>query len=65
MAAAAVPLALQIIQIVATAEPAVINAISNLLHGTGTMDDLKVLKADRIAWQALADHAAAQIAAAR
>jgi hypothetical protein len=61
---AAAPLALSIIQIIAAAEPAVVTAIHNLLTGTGTMNDLTVLKADSIAWQAIADHAAAQIASA-
>jgi hypothetical protein len=53
---------LKVIQIVLTAEPAVVSAIHNLLTGTGTATDLVVLKADALAWQAIADHAAAQIA---
>ncbi len=62
MAAAAVPLVLSILQILSTAEPAIITAVHNLLTGTGTADDLVVLKADAIAWQAIADKAAAEIA---
>jgi hypothetical protein len=45
-----------------SAEPAVVTAIHNLLHGTGTADDLTVLGADKIAWQSIADKAAAEIA---
>jgi hypothetical protein len=52
---------LKIIQIILTAEPAVVTAIHNLLTGTGTADDLTVLKADSLAWQAIADHAQAEI----
>jgi hypothetical protein len=62
MAAATIPLILQILQMLSTAEPAIITAIHNLLSGTGTADDLTVLKADTIAWQAIADKAAAEIA---
>lgn len=62
MAAAAIPLILQILQMLSTAEPAIITAIHNLLSGTGTADDLVVLKADALAWQAIADKAAAEIA---
>ena len=62
MAAASIPLILQILQMLSTAEPAIITAIHNLLSGTGTADDLAVLKADTIAWQAIADKAAAEIA---
>ncbi len=53
---------LQIISIILTAEPAIVTAIHNLLTGTGTAADLTVLKADGLAWQAIADHAAAEIA---
>jgi hypothetical protein len=53
---------LKVIQIILTAEPAVVQAIHNLLTGTGTASDLTVLKADALAWQAIANHAAAQIA---
>jgi hypothetical protein len=62
MAAPNIPLILQILQMLSTAEPAIIQAIHNLLSGTGTADDLTVLKADAIAWQAVADKAAAEIA---
>jgi hypothetical protein len=62
MAAASIPLILQILQILSTAEPAIINAVHNLLSGTGTADDLTVLGADKLAWQAIADKAAAEIA---
>lgn len=62
MAAASIPLILQILQILSTAEPAIITAVHNLLSGTGTMDDLTVLKADALAWQAIADKAATEIA---
>ncbi len=62
MAAAAVPLILQILTILSTAEPAIITAIHNLLTGTGTATDLAVLNADKLAWQAIADTAAAEIA---
>lgn len=55
---------LAILQILLTAEPAVVTAIHNLLSGTGTADDLAVLKADVIAWQAIADKAKAEIAKA-
>jgi hypothetical protein len=53
---------LKILQILVVAEPPVVNAIHNLLSGTGTADDLTILKADALAWQAIADHAAAEIA---
>jgi hypothetical protein len=56
---------LKILQILVLAEPAVVNAIHNLLTGTGTADDITILKADAIAWQAIVDHATAQIAAAK
>jgi hypothetical protein len=62
MAVAGAPLILTILKILLTAEPAVVSAIHNLLTGTGTADDLAVLKADTIAWQAIADKAAAEIA---
>ena len=61
MAAASIPLILQILQILSAAEPAIIQAIHNLLTGTGTADDLTVLKADAIAWQSIADKAQAEI----
>jgi hypothetical protein len=64
MAVATIPLILQILQILSTAEPSIITAIHNLLTGTGTTDDLAVLAADKIAWQAVADKAAAEIAKA-
>jgi len=59
---AAAPLALTVIQMIAVAEPAIVTAIHNLLTGTGSMNDLAVLKADTIAWQSIADRAAAEIA---
>jgi hypothetical protein len=62
MAALTAPLIITILQILSTAEPAVVTAIHNLLTGTGTADDLAVLAADKIAWQAIADKAAAEIA---
>lgn len=55
---------LNIIQIILTAEPAVVTAIHNLLTGNGTADDLTVLRADALAWQAIADRAALEIAKA-
>lgn len=58
---ATAPTILNILQILLTAEPAVVNAIHNLLSGTGTADDLAVLKADAAAWQAVADKAQAEI----
>ena len=61
MAAASIPLILQILQMLSTAEPAIIAAIHNLLSGTGTADDLAVLGADKLAWQAIADKAQAEI----
>ena len=61
MAAASVPLILQILQILSTAEPAIIQAIHNLLTGTGTADDLAVLGADKVAWQTIADKAQAEL----
>lgn len=61
MAAAAVPLIISILQILSTAEPAIITAVHNLLSGTGTADDLAVLGADKLAWQAIADKAQAEI----
>jgi len=61
MAAAKAPLILNILQILVTAEPAIINAVHNLLTGTGTADDLAVLAADKIEWQAIADKAQAEI----
>lgn len=62
MAAADVPLIISILQILANSEPAIIQAIHNLLTGTGTADDLAILKADRIIWQTLADKASAEVA---
>ena len=56
------PIALTVIRLVLAAEPAIVLAIHNLLSGTGTVDDLAVLKADTIEWQAIADKAAAEIA---
>ena len=61
MAAASAPLILEILQILTTAEPAIITAVHNLLTGTGTADDLAVLAADKIEWQAIADKAQAEI----
>lgn len=58
-------LIVQILQALLAAEPAVVSAIHNLLSGTGTADDLAVLGADKIAWQAIADKAAAEIAASK
>lgn len=59
---AAVPLALTVIQMILAAEPAVVTAIHNILSGNGSADDLATLKADGIAWQAIADKAAAEVA---
>lgn len=50
---------------VLAAEPAVVTAIHNLISGTGTADDLAVLKVDVEAWQGIADKAAAEIAKAK
>jgi hypothetical protein len=61
---ATAPLILTILQILSTAEPAVITAVHNLLTGTGTADDLAVLAKDKVEWQAIADKAAAEIAKA-
>ena len=61
MAAVTAPLILNILQILVAAEPAVINAVHNLLTGTGTADDLAILAADKIEWQAIADKAQAEI----
>ena len=58
---AAAPLILSILQALLAAEPAVVQAIKNLLGGTGTADDLAILGADKIAWQAIADKAQAEI----
>lgn len=52
----------QILQMLLVAEPAVIQAIHNLMSGTGTADDLAILGADKIAWQMMGDKAAAEIA---
>lgn len=62
MAVAAAPLVLGILQMLLAAEPAVVSAVHNLLSGTGTADDLAVLNADKLAWQTIADKAAAEIA---
>lgn len=64
MATGTAPLVLNILQMLLLAEPAVITAIHNLLSGTGTADDLTVLKGDVIEWQAIADKASAEIAKA-
>jgi hypothetical protein len=61
MAAVTAPLILNILQILVAAEPAVITAVHNLLTGTGTADDLAILAADKIEWQAIADKAQAEI----
>jgi hypothetical protein len=45
----------------AVAEPPVVNAIHNLMKGTGTADDIAVLKVDANAWQGIADKAHAEI----
>lgn len=58
-------LIVQILQALLAAEPAVVSAIHSLLSGTGTADDLAVLGADKIAWQAIADKAASEIAKAK
>lgn len=58
-------IALTVIQMILLAEPAIVQAIHNLLSGNGTADDLAILKADNIAWQAIADKAAAEIAKAK
>ncbi len=55
------PLALKVIQMIIAAEPAVVSAIHNLLMGTGTADDLAVLKADAVVWQSIADKAQAEV----
>lgn len=55
-------LIVQILQALLAAEPGVVSAIHNLLAGTGTADDLAVLGADKIAWQAIADKAQAEVA---
>jgi len=55
-------LVVSILQMILAAEPAVITAIHNLLSGTGTADDLAVLGADKIAWQAIEAKADAEIA---
>ncbi len=59
---ATAPLALTVIQMILAAEPAVVSAIHSILSGTATTDDLAVLQADALAWQAIADKAAAEIA---
>ena len=62
MPTATTQLVLNILEILLTAEPAIVQAIHNLLTGNATADDLATLKADALAWQAIADHAAAEIA---
>jgi hypothetical protein len=62
MSAAAVPLIISILQILANAEPEIIQAVHNLLTGTGTASDLAILGADALVWQSIADKAAAEIA---
>lgn len=57
-------LIVQILQALLSAEPAVVAAIHSLLSGTGTADDLAILGADKVAWQAIADKAAAEVAKA-
>lgn len=52
---------LKLIQLLLVAEPAVVQAIHNLMTGTGTTDDLAILKSDAIGWQAIADKAQAEI----
>jgi len=59
---AAAPLILNVLQILLTAEPAVVQAVHNILTGNGSADDLATLQADSIAWQAIADKAAGEIA---
>ena len=48
---------LKLIQVLLVAEPAIVQAVHNLLTGTGTADDLAILKGDVIGWQAIADKA--------
>lgn len=55
-------LVVKIMQMVLAAEPAVVTAIHNLISGTGSADDLAVLKVDQAGWQSIADKAAAEIA---
>jgi len=55
------PLVLQIIQMLATAEPAIIQAIHNLMNGTGTADDIAILVGDQAAWQSIAEKAQQEI----
>ena len=52
---------LKLIQMLLVAEPAIVQAIHNLLTGTGTADDLAILKGDVIGWQAIADKAQAEM----
>lgn len=52
---------LKLIQILLVAEPAIVQAVHNLLTGTGTADDLTILKGDAIGWQAIADKAKAEM----
>lgn len=55
-------LIIKVIQMVLAAEPAVVGAIHNLISGTGTADDITILKADSLVWQSIANKAAAEIA---
>ena len=55
------PVLVNVLQMLLVAEPAIVQAIHNLLTGTGTLDDLAVLKADALAWQAIADKAQGEI----
>lgn len=59
---AATPPILAILQILLVAEPAVVQAIHNLLTNRATADDLATLRADALAWQVIAEHAAAELA---
>lgn len=62
MPPANVPPILAILEILLTAEPAIVIAVRNILTGSATTDDLAMLKMDALAWQAIADHAAAELA---
>lgn len=54
-------LILGILNILVTAELAIAQAIHNILTGNGTADDLAILGADKLAWQAIADKAQSEI----
>jgi hypothetical protein len=56
------PLIVEILDVILKAEPAIVTAVHNLLAGTGSADDIAVLKADSLSWQALADRAQQEIA---